>query len=67
MVIFCTLSLLLIFLAPAMGLGSGGSLFIFVLAMFACHLFIPMHHHEKHNNQSQHSLSIKPEKHDHHI
>jgi uncharacterized membrane protein YesL len=53
MVIGCTVPLLLIFIAPALGLGSGVSLFIFILAMFACHLFMPMHHHEKHNNQTQ--------------
>lgn len=45
MIIGCTLPLLLIFLAPALGWGSDVSLFLFVLAMFACHLLMPMHQH----------------------
>ncbi len=67
MIIGCTLPLFLIFLAPVLGLGSGTSLFIFMLAMFACHLFMPAHHHEKQNNQKQHSSPAKPENHDHHL
>ena len=67
MVIGCTVPLLLIFLAPALGLVSSVSLFIFILAMFACHLFMPMYHHEKDNNQNQQSSSTKTENHDHHI
>ncbi|WP_242928446.1 hypothetical protein [Pontibacter vulgaris] len=44
MIIGCTLPLLLIFLAPALGLSGDVSLLIFVIAMFACHLLMPMHH-----------------------
>ncbi|MFD1187793.1 hypothetical protein [Pontibacter rugosus] len=44
MIIGCTLPLLLIFLAPALGLSGDMSLLIFVIAMFACHLLMPMHH-----------------------
>lgn len=44
MIIGCTLPLLLIFLAPALGLSGDTSLLIFVIAMFACHLLMPMHH-----------------------
>jgi hypothetical protein len=43
MIIGCLLPLL-VFFAPAVGLGSNTSLFIFILAMFACHLLMPMHH-----------------------
>ena len=55
MVIGCGLPLLLIFLAPSFGIGSGSSLFIFIIFMFACHLFMPhgSHGHGGHNN-SQH-------------
>ena len=49
MIVGCLAPLLLIFLAPVIGLGSGMSLFIFILAMFACHLLMPMHHHEDKN------------------
>ncbi|MDG2431126.1 hypothetical protein [Flavobacterium sp.] len=55
MIIGCGLPLLLIFLAPAFGIRSSSSLFIFILLMFAIHLFIP---HGSHNhgggNHSQH-------------
>ena len=61
----CTLPLLVIFLAPALGLGSGTSLFIFILVMFGCHLLMPMHHWT-HENQDKNSKSSKPENHDHH-
>lgn len=50
MVIGCVLPLLLIFLAPALGLGSNFSFFIFMLSMFACHLMMPMHH-RRHNHE----------------
>ncbi|MBK5272075.1 MAG: hypothetical protein JJE22_13775 [Bacteroidia bacterium] len=78
MIIGCGLPLLLIFFAPALGIGSGTSLFIFVLAMFACHLLMPMNRHgvHKHNDES-HSQNdregnqinvktLKTENHEHH-
>ena len=54
MVIGCVLPLLLIFLAPLIGLDGKISLRIFVIAMFLCHLLMPMHfgvsggHSDKH-------------------
>jgi hypothetical protein len=66
MIIGCGLPLLLIFFAPALGLGSGTSLFIFVLAMFACHLLMPMHSHgghdhsgHTHNDQEKNKQNLK--------
>ena len=50
MIIGCGLPLLLIFLAPAFGIGSHASILIFILAMFACHLLMPMHGHESHKH-----------------
>lgn len=49
MLIGCIAPLLLIFFAPAIGLGENASLFIFIIAMFACHFFMMgMHdHHHK--------------------
>jgi hypothetical protein len=41
MVIGCGLPLLLIFFAPSLGIGSSTSLFLFILFMFAGHLFMP--------------------------
>ena len=54
MLIGCGLPLLLIFLTPALGLRSSTSLFIFIVAMFACHLLMPMHHghHDEKNISS---------------
>ncbi|MEO7463416.1 MAG: hypothetical protein ABIT96_11850 [Ferruginibacter sp.] len=68
MIIGCGLPLLLIFFAPALGLGSGTSLVIFIIAMFACHLLMPMHHHgaHKHNEEQQNSQHPKIENNDHH-
>lgn len=71
MIIGCGLPLLLIFFAPALGIGSGTSLFIFVLVMFACHLLMPMHHHGAHNHYQQQevkqdSKTIKTENHEQH-
>ena len=66
MLIGCMLPLLLIFLAPALGLGSNASLFIFIIAMFACHLLMPIHHHDGHKHKQQNSDIIKPENHAHH-
>lgn len=68
MIIGCIVPLLLIFLAPALGLGSDISLFIFILAMFAYHLLMPMHHHGGHNNEQKqpNSENAKTENHAHH-
>lgn len=53
MVVGCTVPLLLIFLAPVLGLSSNISLFIFILLMFACHLLMPMHIHGSKNHQDE--------------
>lgn len=68
MIIGCSLPLLLIFFAPALGLGSDTSLFIFVLAMFACHLLMPMHHHGGHNHKQdqQNSQTTKTKNNEQH-
>lgn len=59
MVVGCALPLLLIFMAPLLGIRGNWSVFIFVAAMFACHLFMPMHHHQsdksKKTNHEPHS------------
>lgn len=43
MLIGCLLPLLLIFVAPVLGLGGNIPLLIFIAAMFLCHLLMPMH------------------------
>jgi hypothetical protein len=54
MVIGCGLALLLIFLLPAMGFGSGWVLAIAFGAMMLCHLMhFGMHDHEK-NGENDH-------------
>lgn len=67
MLIGCVLPLLLIFFAPALGLGSNVSLLIFIVAMFACHLFMPHGHggHEGHG-QHDHSPNQKEERYERH-
>ena len=65
MLLGCALPLLLIFLAPALGLGSNYSFFIFMVAMFACHLLMPMHHAGHHRSQQSNSETTKNENHEH--
>lgn len=66
MIIGCALPLLLIFFAPALGLSSKTSMFIFIVAMFACHLLMPMHSHGNPKKKQQNSETAKPESHAHH-
>ena len=54
MVTGCALPFLIIFLAPAFGLGSSWSLFFFVVAMFAMHFFMP-HGSHGHSGNSPHN------------
>lgn len=51
MIIGYAVPLLFIFLAPVLGLSSNLSLLIFIIAMFGCHLLMPMHHHHRHHNE----------------
>lgn len=46
MILGCILPLLLIFVLPIFGISGGGSLFIFIILMFACHLFMMGGHGE---------------------
>jgi hypothetical protein len=67
MIIGCTIPLLLIFFAPALGLGENVSLFIFIIAMFACHLLMPMHQGgHKYSSHEKHSEPSRPETHESH-
>ena len=68
MIIGCGLPLLLIFFAPALGISGSTSTFIFIIAMFACHLLMPMHHHggHKHGSHEKHSETSKTENHESH-
>ena len=66
MVIGCTIPLLLIFLAPALGLGGNSSLFLFIVAMFAIHLFMPGHGgHGGHQHNQSSSKETQNEQHQH--
>ena len=49
MIIGCVLPLLLIFILPLFGVGSGVTLFIFIILMFGCHLLM-MGGHGKHEH-----------------
>ena len=44
MVLGCAIPLLLIFLAPSLGITRYNTLFAFILLMFAIHLLMSMHH-----------------------
>ncbi len=73
MIIGCGLPLLLIFFAPVLGIGSNASILIFILAMFACHLLMPMHGHGTHKHpdatgkdDQQNPATLKTGTHEHH-
>ena len=63
MVIGCGLPLLFIFFAPSLGIGSSSSLFIFILFMFACHLFMP---HGSHRQGGHNHSQNRQREHDEH-
>ena len=67
MIIGCTVPLLLIFLLPLFGITGNYSFLIFIVAMFACHLLMPMHHggHE-HDGHKEHSETTKTDNHESH-
>ena len=44
MIMGCTVPLLLIFLLPVFGITGNYSFLIFIVAMFAFHLLMPVHH-----------------------
>lgn len=54
MILGCTLPLLLVFVLPLFGISGGGSLFIFIILMFFCHLFM-MGGHGRHGEHGEHS------------
>ncbi len=57
MIAVCALPLLLIFIAPALGINDRVSVLIFIAALFMVHLFMPTHGHKHGNSHSQHSNS----------
>lgn len=61
MIIGCVLPLLLIFLAPLFGLDGRVSLLVFVVAMFLCHLLMPMHGrgHASHEKNSANEGEVR--------
>lgn len=54
MLLGCMLPLILLFLLPLVGVGSGMTLFVFLILMFMCHLMM-IGGHEKHQKAHQHS------------
>ncbi len=53
MVLGCAVPLLLLFFAPAFGIKSSTSFFIFLIAMLGFHLIVPMHPHDSNNTKSK--------------
>lgn len=57
MLIGCLLPLLLIFVLPLFGVGSGVTLFAFIILMFGCHLLMRghgKHEHTEHDEEAGH-------------
>lgn len=74
MLIGCLLPLMLIFLAPLFGITGDWPLLLFIVAMFAVHLLMPMHHarlpdrqggHGHHHTENR-SETSKSNHHEHH-
>ena len=51
MIIGCGVPLLLLFFAPLLGLSSSITIFLFVVAMFACHILMIGHHRKGSEHQ----------------
>ena len=67
MIVGCGLPLLLIFFAPFLGITESTSIFIFIIAMFACHLLMPMHHGaHNHGSNEKKSETSKTKTHESH-
>lgn len=64
MLVGCGLPLLLIFFAPALGISGNASFLILIILMFACHLFMPMHHGSrgKHDDHNQRNIESEAKK-----
>ena len=62
MIIGCTVPLLLIFLLPLFGVAGNYSFLIFIVAIFGCHLLMPMHR----GQHKEHSEITKKENHESH-
>lgn len=60
----CVLPFFLIFLLPLFGIADGMALFIGILLMFACHLFMGGHRHGEDENRPQ-DLERKEDEHEH--
>jgi hypothetical protein len=56
MVVGCVLPVLLIFILPTLGVSNNVSIFIFILLMFGCHLFMMGGHrdHSKDEEREEH-------------
>jgi hypothetical protein len=55
----CALPLLLIFALPILGISGEATIFVFIIAMFACHLLMMRGHGHAHDSHSH------PGRHDH--
>lgn len=59
----CALPLLLIFALPIVGISGETTIFIFIIAMFACHLLMMRGHghaHGEHNSRGRHDHESDP-------
>lgn len=65
MIIGCTVPLLLIFLLPLFGITGNYTFLLFIVAMFAFHLLMPMNH-GGHNGHKEYSETNKTDTHESH-
>ncbi|QEG35801.1 hypothetical protein [Bythopirellula goksoeyrii] len=54
MLLGCIIPLLLLFLLPLFGLGEGVSLYVAIVLMFACHLFMVGGDHRRNVHKNNH-------------
>lgn len=65
MIIGCAIPLLFIFLAPFFGITGYGPFLIFIVAMFAIHLLMPMHRGGHGSGHNDHSKTSNTQTHEH--
>ena len=68
MLLGCMLPLILLFVLPLFGVGSGVTLFIFIVLMFMCHLMMLGGHRHQHGSHtpSKETHDERPTIHRHH-
>lgn len=59
MLIGCLLAFALLFLLPILGFGEGVTLFVFIIAIFLCHVLMMLGHKHDENHSPNHRKDVQ--------